>query len=319
MKTKLFELEETEIIDVQNDNLITVAQLRCRSNELENIISIHKAFEDNLIIISENSEMEEVGQIELENLSNSYVFILDGDILKGAKQNRVINTSVLVAPKSKIILPVSCVEKGRWSYRSRNFSPSDEVAHRSIRYSKTNFINSNKKANISSFEANQSDVWKQVANVNYCVEFVSDTESHSDLFDEYKDELKDLTKEFKCSDMANGIAIFIGDHLYSCEIFNNNNLLKDYFMKLLKTSAMDVKLGSHDQICKLDNQKLIYDTINNIVGEFNKSTDLPTHNPGVDAGIETRLNLNDITFYSLCHQKEIVHQSIFVKSKLNDR
>ncbi len=48
------------------------------------------------------------------------------DVLAGGKQNRVMNTSVLVAAGATIEIPVSCAERGRWSrgraHRSSGFS-----------------------------------------------------------------------------------------------------------------------------------------------------------------------------------------------------
>ena len=57
------------------------------------------------------------------------VLILEGDELIGARQNRVANSSVLVPAGSEIILPVLCVERGRWSYRSLAFSPATGSPH----------------------------------------------------------------------------------------------------------------------------------------------------------------------------------------------
>jgi hypothetical protein len=49
------------------------------------------------------------------------VLIIDGEELVGAKQNRVVNLTILVAAQSALTIPVSCVEAGRWTARSRAF------------------------------------------------------------------------------------------------------------------------------------------------------------------------------------------------------
>ena len=49
------------------------------------------------------------------------VLFLEGEELVGAKQNRILNTSVLLPARSKIKIPVSCVERGRWAYKSKHF------------------------------------------------------------------------------------------------------------------------------------------------------------------------------------------------------
>src|SRR5205823_1033134 len=50
----------------------------------------------------------------LYNSGPNPVFILDGDEVVGGKQNRIVNVSLLVAPRSRVKLPVSCVEERRW-------------------------------------------------------------------------------------------------------------------------------------------------------------------------------------------------------------
>ena len=46
-------------------------------------------------------------------------------MLIGGKQNRVVNISLLIGPNSENLIPVSCVEQGRWSYSSPCLSSAD--------------------------------------------------------------------------------------------------------------------------------------------------------------------------------------------------
>jgi hypothetical protein len=49
-----------------------------------------------------------VPELKLVNLSPSKILILDGEELKGAKQNRIVNATFLIGPKSEVVIPVSC-------------------------------------------------------------------------------------------------------------------------------------------------------------------------------------------------------------------
>ena len=311
----LFLKEQSEILNIQNHDNITVAQINYNTSKLDSIISLHEAFEKKLIVVNELEGTEQVNTIELENLGNSYIFILDGDILKGAKQNRVVNTSVLVAPKAKIMLPVSCVEEGRWNYKSSRFKPSNEVAHRSIRYQKANFISESKKLNRSDFNTDQNSVWNEVNNVSCSIEFSSPTNSHSDVFEQFTEEFEDITKKFQVQPQANGLIIFIGDQMVACDIFNNNKIYTDYFKKIIKTSAIDSKIKKkNEKLTSLDRLQII-ELMNLVFDKFNTSKEDASLTPGVSEGIETRLNVKDTTFYGLSHKGQPVHQSILSNSK----
>ena len=81
-------------------------------------------------------EMHESGgmpELRVVNGGAKRVLLLEGDELIGARQIRVVNSSVLVPAGSDIVLPVSCVERGRWSYRSRAFSEETDSPHLALR------------------------------------------------------------------------------------------------------------------------------------------------------------------------------------------
>jgi hypothetical protein len=74
------------------------------------------------VTVTEVSEGGSVPNLLVDNQADILVLFLEGEEWRGAKQNRVLNTSVLVAAKSRTPIPVSCVEQGRWGYHSRHFA-----------------------------------------------------------------------------------------------------------------------------------------------------------------------------------------------------
>ena len=72
------------------------------------------ALADESLLVEEVSEGGSVPELLVENKGDERVLFLEGEELVGAKQNRILNTSVLVAAHTKIKIPVSCVEQGRW-------------------------------------------------------------------------------------------------------------------------------------------------------------------------------------------------------------
>jgi hypothetical protein len=73
-----------------------------------------EALADESIAVEEVDESGSVPDLLVENKGDIRVLFLEGEELIGAKQNRILNTSVLVAAHSKTKIPVSCVEAGRW-------------------------------------------------------------------------------------------------------------------------------------------------------------------------------------------------------------
>src|SRR3954449_8027516 len=68
-----------------------------------------------------------------KNPLDSNVLLYDGEELVGAKQNRILNVTVLVPAQTDIRIPVSCVEEGRWSARSENFAAARHAAYPELR------------------------------------------------------------------------------------------------------------------------------------------------------------------------------------------
>ena len=88
-----------------------------------------EALADESVAVEEVDESGSVPDLLVENKGDIRVLFLEGEELVVAKQNRILNTSVLVTAHTKTKIPVSRVEQGRWGYRSRYFGSSG--SHRS--------------------------------------------------------------------------------------------------------------------------------------------------------------------------------------------
>ena len=90
-------------------------------------LTLSETQELGLAVVTEVSESGSVPTLLLENTAEQAVFLLDGEELVGAKQNRILNLTLLVPAKTSLEIPVSCVEQGRWSHRSREFASAERT------------------------------------------------------------------------------------------------------------------------------------------------------------------------------------------------
>ena len=86
-------------------------------------LTLDEALSQNLIEVVEVNQHGSVPELRVINKSDKMVLILDGEELVGAKQNRIINTTILIPANETVKIPVSCVEAGRWSYDTQFFRP----------------------------------------------------------------------------------------------------------------------------------------------------------------------------------------------------
>src|SRR6266705_775103 len=83
--------------------------------------------------VTEVSAAGAVGTLFVSNPLDVNVLLYDGEELVGAKQNRILDRPVLVQAQSKTPVPVTCVERGRWAYRTERFATAPRAAYPSLR------------------------------------------------------------------------------------------------------------------------------------------------------------------------------------------
>ena len=132
--------------------------------------------------------MDEAGSVpalRVVNTADRPLLLLDGEELLGAKQNRILNTSVLIAARSETRIPVSCVEQGRWGYRGRTFSPGDASLFASVRRKKATWVPRSLRAG-RGHAADQGGVWDELASKTAEHRIASSTGAMRDFYSRYE-------------------------------------------------------------------------------------------------------------------------------------
>jgi len=99
--------------EVQDFKNLQIIPLFIEGEEGPVYLTLKEALEKRLPVVKEVSAEASVPELKVINNADVPVFLMDGEELAGAKQNRVLNTSILLKKKSELIIPVSCTEQGR--------------------------------------------------------------------------------------------------------------------------------------------------------------------------------------------------------------
>ena len=202
-------------------------------------LDLEEALKRGFIEITEISEGGSVPDLEVSNKSHEDVIILDGEELIGAKQNRIVNTTIVVAATSKLKIPVSCVEQRRWSYSSPSFSASKSMAYSSLRRKKYEHVTASLRRD-SSYTTDQSAIWSDVDAKMRRMETISPSAAMNDM---YESSVENYDEELQTSiphrDKQVGYLAFIGDKFAGGEVFGSAELCGKKLPKLLRSYYLD--------------------------------------------------------------------------------
>ena len=188
------------------------------------------AIEAGEAVVNEVTESGSVPNLAVENKCKRPLLIPEGEILMGAKQNRVINVTVLVAAGVKFLLPVSCVEAGRWRYKSRHFE-SKFCAPPSLRNKKLRAVHRNRsESGIAA--SDQGEVWNEVQACLSGVSAQSETSSLTDAFDAAEETLKEHAKRLVLPEGAAGVLVGRNDRIIGMDLFDSPKTLKTLWDRL---------------------------------------------------------------------------------------
>ena len=161
------------------------------------------------LTISETSDAGSVPELAVVNPLDISVLLYDGEELVGAKQNRILNVSVLVGAGAKLPIPVSCVEQGRWNRSSVAFDSALHISHAHLRRRKAEMLAAQPLAR----GVAQSEVWQEIGEKQMRMSVNSPTGASRDTFEAYGDRLRSLEDAFPLQPGQCGAVLAIGNDI----------------------------------------------------------------------------------------------------------
>ncbi len=183
------------------------------SEEAE-LLLLDEALQEGSAMISEVSAEGSVPELRVSNRGARSLLLLEGELLRGGKQHRVLRVTLVVAPGEEQIIPVCCVEQGRWNQGESSFGAAS-FAPPSVR----------RKSNLSgdSFEASraQGEVWEEVESLLYSRRVDSSTESLLEGYEEDTASLETFRKELAPPPEALGCMVFRGREMLGMDVLES--------------------------------------------------------------------------------------------------
>lgn len=261
------------------------------------------------LVVTEATGEGIVGTLIAVNNTESFLLLTDADVLTGAKQNRVLNRSVLLKPMSKTSLDVSCVERRRWHYTSGNFDNSRNVADPDLRREKASSSASGLRADGFEMNDTQMRVWSHVRLKMEETNFASNTESYSDLQEFRMNEMRREFPECEPDKEANGMAVFMDSKVLCADIFGNQEVYRYYFPMLRDSAFRMAKTGKKQ---KSPDMHEAYYKVAEALDNFETAARHPEESyPG--AGTSKIAESQDLLGFELTMENQVIHSVFFAK------
>jgi hypothetical protein len=256
-----------------------------------------EAFEAGLIEVSE-LDPPEVPSLAITNHADVPILLVEGEMLVGGDQNRTMNVTVLCPPHARIVVPVSCVEAGRWGMR-RTVSESNKHAPGSLRAAKIANLEPRMGPNPSR-QSDQGRVWDEVERQSMAHDVYSGTSALDDVQEEVEDRIADQLDKVKALPDQIGVVCTIGERVVGLDLFDKPATLDKYLRGIVAGHTLDAQLPVSDSASI------------SAIERFLAQVDASGYDAGKGVGLGEEILLHgEIAGIGLSYEKCLIHLAAF--------
>lgn len=235
------------------------------------------------------------------NSSPTPALLLDGEVLVGGWQHRTLNSTVF-APRGQTVLPVSCVEQGRWQNVATQFNTS-ESSYPSLRAARAAQVHGSLQS-LGKHVSNQSAVWQSIHQRQQATGVKSATGAMSDIYINRRDAIVAFERALPYPDGAVGAIVAIGGRIVSLELVDSPRTMRKLWGKLVRASAVDAL--THPAGSPVDIKRAVRMLHRPRLAQFEWY-----RTPGI--GEDVRVIGNGVMGAALIHDGIVVHAALFRK------
>jgi hypothetical protein len=281
---------------------LSIFPLLAADEAAPDFLTLDEALKGGHARVTEVSEGGSVPELFFENLSDRSILLLDGEELVGAKQNRVLNVTLLAGAHSRIRIPVTCVEQGRWAWKSRHFNSSDLILYAGLRAHKMEQVS--ESLHYGSRHANQVHVWEDIALRRSRENVHSPTGAMSDLYEQTRDRIEDYQRAFTAQPRQCGSVFAVNGRITGLELFAHSHTYAHYSARLIKSHALDAlhefmeDIPQHDEV----GARALLDRLGKTHGR---------RYPALGEGEDLRIQQHGLTAAALIVHDRVLHLAAF--------
>ena len=231
-------LQAVTLGEAQSFENLQITPLLAPAPGTADYLTLAEAQEQGLAVVTEVSESGSVPTLLLENNADQAVFLLDGEELVGAKQNRILNLTLLVPAKTKLEIPVSCVEQGRWSHRTEEFASSERTFFSKGRARKAERVSESLRES-GDRDSDQGEVWDDIGDKMASMEVDSSTDAIADAYEHFAGSVDEYVAAFRPARPRWAPALSSTARSRGIELFDVSDTCSKLMPKLIRSYALD--------------------------------------------------------------------------------
>lgn len=231
-------LQTVQVLDAQSSGALQVFGLRWESTDGMTYRTLDESLASGDLDVTEISEGGSVPTLKVTNKSEEMVFLMAGEQLIGAKQNRVLNASILVPGRAELPIPVSCVEQGRWGYRSAKFGSQGTMSHGCLRSMMSGQVTASYQSE-GQARTRQGEVWREVGRKLKRLGAFSPSAALQQTYEDHHARLNDFLRQMPVPGECCGMAFAVGGRLVGVDLFDQPATLGKLWPKVVRAYALD--------------------------------------------------------------------------------